>query len=211
LVFESVFNDCKVWVNGKFIGENHLGFMPFQFDISKYIINNQENRITVLVNNMFKKGAMWSWGGIRRPVSIEITNPIRIDYQHITAIPDLKKGTADVQIKIAATNASAAEKAISYTIYIKKNGKVITQKTQNTTLPANSLEFTTSTSFVLPKSNVTLWHYDFPVLYEASVVLNNGGQAVQTISNKFGIRKVEVVGTKILLNGESVRAVGFNV
>lgn len=211
LVFESVFNDCKVWINGKFIGENHLGFMPFQFDISKNIEFGKENRITVLVNNMFKKGAMWSWGGIRRPVSIEITNPTRIDYQHITALPDLKKGTADVQIKIAATNASAAEKAISYTIYIKKNGKVITQKTQNTTLPANSLEFTTSTSFVLPKSNVTLWHYDFPVLYEASVVLNNGGQAVQTISNKFGIRKVEVVGTKILLNGESVRAVGFNV
>lgn len=211
LVFESVFNDCKVWINGKFIGENHLGFMPFQFDISNYIINNQENRITVLVNNMFKKGAMWSWGGIRRPVHIEVTNPIRIDYQHITALPDLKKGTADVQIKIAATNASAAEKAISYTIYIKKNGKVITQKTQNATLPANSLEFTTSASFVLPKSNVTLWHYDFPVLYEASVVLNDEGQAVQTISNKFGIRKIEVVGTKILLNGESIRPVGFNV
>jgi beta-galactosidase len=211
LVFESVFNDCKVWVNGKFIGENHLGFMPFQFDISKYIINNQENRITVLVNNMFKKGAMWSWGGIRRPVYIEITNPTRIDYQHITALPDLKKGTADVQIKIAATNSSAAEKAISYTLFLKKNGKIIAQKTEKATLPANTLEFTTSTSFVLPKTNVTLWHYDFPVLYESSVVLNDGGQAVQTISNKFGIRKIEVVGNQVLLNGESIRAVGFNV
>ena len=25
LVFQSVYNDCKVWVNGKLIGENHLG------------------------------------------------------------------------------------------------------------------------------------------------------------------------------------------
>ena len=211
LVFESVFNDCKVWVNGKFIGENHLGFMPFQFDISKYILNNQENRITVLVNNMFKKGAMWSWGGIRRPVHIEVTAPTRIDYQHITATPDLKKGTANVEIKIAATNTSAVEKAISYTLFLKKNGKIIAQKTEKATLPANTLEFTTSTSFALPKSNVTLWHYDFPVLYESSVVLNDGGQAVQTISNKFGIRKIEVVGNQVLLNGESIRAVGFNV
>ena len=211
LVFESVFNDCKVWINGKFVGENHLGFMPFQFDISKYIINNQENRITVLVNNMFKKGAMWSWGGIRRPVSIEITNPTRIDYQHITAIPDLKKGTADVQIKIAATNKSAVEKTISYTVFLKKNGKIVAQKLVNDTIPANTLEFTTSTSFQLPKSNVTLWHYDFPVLYEAVIALNDGNQTIQTISNKFGIRKIEVVGNQVLLNGESIRAVGFNV
>ena len=208
LVFESVFNDCKVWVNGKFIGENHLGFMPFQFDISKIVDYKKENRITVLVNNMFKKGAMWSWGGIRRPVQIEITTPTRIDYQHITAIPDLKKGTANVEIKIAATNTTAIEKAISCTVFIKRNGKVIAQKTEKAILPANSSEFTTSTSFALPKSNVTLWHYDFPVLYESTIVLNEGNQ---TISNKFGIRKIEVVGNQVLLNGESIRAVGFNV
>ena len=128
LVFESVFNDCKVWVNGKFIGENHLGFMPFQFDISTLIDFKKENKITVLVNNMFKKGAMWSWGGIRRPVSIEITNPTRMDYQHITATPDLKNGIANVGIKIASSNSSSVEKTVFYTIYIKKNGKLIARK-----------------------------------------------------------------------------------
>lgn len=211
LVFQSVYNDCKVWVNGKLIGENHLGFLPFEFDISKYIDYNHENRITVLVNNMFKKGAMWSWGGIRQPVWLEITTPVRIDYQHITAIPDLKKGTANVQIKIAASNTTAIKKSVSYTIYLKKEGKIVAQKTENATIPANTLEFMISTSFVLPKSNVTLWHYDFPVLYESSVSLNDENQTTQTISNRFGIRKIEVVGTKILLNGESIRAVGFNV
>lgn len=211
LVFESIFNDSKVWINGKLIGENHLGFMPFQFDISKNIEFGKENRITVLVNNMFKKGAMWSWGGIRRPVSLEITAPLRIDYQHITAIPNLKKGTAEVQLKIVASNTTASDKSISYTLYLKKDGKIVAQKKENAIIPANTLEYTTVSNFQLPKSNVTLWHYDFPVLYESSVALNDGNQTIQTISNKFGIRKVEVVGTKILLNGESVRAVGFNV
>lgn len=211
LVFESVFNDSKVWINGKFIGENHLGFMPFQFDISKYILNNQENRITVLVNNMFKKGAMWSWGGIRRPVHIEITTPTRIDYQHITAVPDLKNGTARIDVKIASTNTSATEKAISYSIYLKKNGKIVAQKTAKATIPANTLEFTTFATFQLEKPNVTLWHYDFPVLYESSVSMNELNKPTQTLSNKFGIRKIEVIGNQILLNGESIRAVGFNV
>jgi hypothetical protein len=211
LVFQSVYNDCKVWVNGKFIGENHLGFLPFEFDISKYIDFNQENRITVLVNNMFKKGAMWSWGGIRQPVWLEITSPVRIDYQHITAIPDLKKGSAIVQIKITASNTTTVDKSISYTVYLKKDGKIVAQKKQNAIIPANTLEFTTFSTIQLPKSNVTLWHYDFPVLYESLVELIDGNQTTQTISNKFGIRKIEVIGTKILLNGESIRTVGFNV
>lgn len=211
LMFESVYNDCKVWVNGKLIGENHLGFLPFEFDLSKHIDYNQENRITVLVNNMFKKGAMWSWGGIRRPVSLEITSPVRIDYQHITAIPDLKKGIANVQIKIAGSNTTSIQKSISYTVFLKKDGKIVAQKQVKSTIPANTLEFTTSTSFQLPKSNVTLWHYDFPVLYESSVAINEGSKTIQSISNKFGIRKIEVVDNKILLNGESIRAVGFNV
>ena len=211
LVFQSVFNDCKVWVNGKLVGENHLGFLPFEFDISKHIDYKQENRITVLVNNMFKKGAMWSWGGIRRPVSLEITAPIRIDYQHIAAIPDLKKGTAEVQLKIVGTNITSVEKSISYTVSLKKDGEIVAQKTVNATIPANTLEFESSCTIALPKAKVTLWHYDFPVLYESSVALNEGNQTIQTIANKFGIRKIEVVGTKILLNGESIRPVGFNV
>ena len=211
LVFQSVFNDCKVWVNGKLIGENHLGFLPFEFDISKHINYNQENRITVLVNNLFKKGAMWSWGGIRLPVWLEITEPIRIDYQHITAVPDLKKGTATVKVKIATSNTTAVAKSISYTVQLKKEGKIVAQKKENATIPANTSEFTTFSTFQLPKSNVTLWHYDFPVLYESSITLNDGNQTIQTISNKFGIRKIEVLGTKILLNGESIRPVGFNV
>ena len=211
LVFESVYNDCKVWVNGKLISENHLGFLPFEFDISKVIQYNQENRITVLVNNMFKKGAMWTWGGIRRPVWLEITAPIRIDYQHIIAIPDLKKGTANLQIKIAASNTTYVDKSVSYTVYIKKAGKTIAQKIVKATIPANTIEFETSASISLSKDKVTLWHYDFPVLFESSIALNDGNKTTQTISNKFGIRKIEVVGTKILLNGESIRAVGFNV
>ena len=211
LVFESVFNDCKVWINGKLIGENHLGFMPFQFDISKHIHYNQENRIAVQVNNMFKKGAMWSWGGIRRPVSLEITAPFRLNYQHITAVPDLKNGTAEVQVKIVASNTSASDKTVSYGVYLKKNKKIVAQKMERVTIPANTVDYVSISTFQLPKSKVSLWHYDFPELYESEIELIDGGKTMQTISNKFGIRKIEVAGLKILLNGQSIRTVGFNV
>jgi beta-galactosidase len=92
IVFQSVYNDCKLWINGRKVGENHLGFLPFHFDISEFVNYGMENHITLVVNNVFKRGAIWNWGGIRRPVWLEITNPTRLEYQHITAIPDLKRG-----------------------------------------------------------------------------------------------------------------------
>jgi len=91
LVFQSVYNHSKVWVNGHLVGENDLGSLPFHFNIAPYLNTNKENRITVLVNNVFKSGAMWNWGGIRRPVWLELTPKKRIEFQHIDAVPDLKK------------------------------------------------------------------------------------------------------------------------
>jgi beta-galactosidase len=211
LVFESVYNDSKVWLNGKLLGENHLGFLPFEFDITKNIVYGKENRITVLVNNMFKKGAIWNWGGIRRPIVLQITQPIRVDYQHITAIPDLKKGTANVQIKIVSSNTTSFEKSISYLISIKKDGKVIAKKQVNTILQPNAMEQISVCDIPLNKDKVTLWHYDFPVLYESTIELVNQTKTIHSLSNKFGIRKVEIVDNKFLLNGESIRPVGFNV
>ena len=29
--------NSKVWINGKFVGENKFGFLPFEFDISKFV------------------------------------------------------------------------------------------------------------------------------------------------------------------------------
>ena len=63
----------------------------------------------------------------------------------------------------------------------------------------------------LPKSNVALWHFDFPNLYESQITLYEGGRELHSLSDRFGIRKLEVDGTQLLLNGESIRPVGFNL
>ncbi len=68
LLFESVYNDAEIWINETKIGEHHLGFLAFSFDINKYIKFGEKNSIALKVSNFFKRGAIWNWGGIRRPV-----------------------------------------------------------------------------------------------------------------------------------------------
>jgi len=211
LVFQSVYNDCKVWVNGSEVGENHIGFLPFHFDISEELIYGAENNITLKVNNVFKRGAIWNWGGIRRPVWLEVTDPVRLEYQHITAVPDLKKGTAEVDLKIFCSNKTMQHMPIVLEINITRNGEVVKKQQINTTVPSNSKEFESNWKVKIPKSKVALWSFDYPNLYTCTVNLVKSDKMIQSISDRFGIRKLEVAGTKLLLNGVSIRPVGFNV
>ncbi|UMB62101.1 hypothetical protein MHL31_07870 [Lutibacter sp. A80] len=211
LVFQSVYNDSKIWVNGHLVGENNFGFLPFHFDITKFLNPEGENRLTVLVNNVFKSGAMWNWGGIRRPVWLELTPKTRIEFQHIDAIPDLKKGNAALNVKIVSSNSSDISKKVVYNINIKSNGKVVANGKVKATIPANTNKHIVNWSYKLSKSKVNLWHFDFPNLYESIVTLSENEEILHANSDRFGIRKIEIDGLQLLLNGESIRPVGFNV
>ncbi|MFB9052726.1 sugar-binding domain-containing protein [Formosa undariae] len=211
LVFQSVYNDAKVWVNGHLLGEHDFGFLPFHFDINPYVNPGEENRLTVLVNNVFKSGAMWNWGGIRRPVWLEITPKTRIEFQHIDAVPDLIKGTAQLGVKIVSSNSSNTSKQITFNINIKRQGKLVAKGEVKTTIPANTIKHIVNWSYTLPKSKVNLWHFDFPNLYESTVSMSDSNAMLHSNSDRFGIRKLEINGLKLLLNGESIRPVGLNV
>jgi len=211
VTFQSVYNDAKVYVNGNLVGENHLGFLPFHFDISQHLKFGEENRLTVLVNNRFKRGALWNWGGIRRPVKLEITPPSRLEFQHINAVPNLKTGDASITTKIVCSNTGNITKDVRLGVTIRKDGKVVAEDFMQTRIPANTKRHSVDWSHLLSKSNVSLWHFDFPHLYESKITLYEGDKILHTISDRFGIRKLEIDGMKILLNGESIRTVGFNL
>lgn len=212
LVFQSVYNDAEVWLNGNKIGENHFGFLQFYFDISKYLLINKPNQIVVKVNNVFKKGAIWNWGGIRRPVWLEITNQIRINHIAITANPNLKKLDAAINVKIDLANYSSTDADLGYEVKLFYQTKNIyssgIQKTQ--ILKANNSNVIAK-DINLNALNTHLWHFDHPQLYQAQITIYQGKNLLHTYTDKFGIRKIEVDGLKLKLNGEEIRPVGFNL
>ena len=210
IVFQSVYNDSKVWINGVEIGENHFGFLPFEFDISKHLVYDQPNRITVMADNRFKRGAIWNWGGIRRPVWLEVTENVRIEYQHITAVPNLKNKSAHVNTQVALTNKTAKEARAIVKMRLVKDGSTIGTKQVSVKIPANATEFKVGLDLKLSPSKVKLWSFDHPELYQSEIELSWADKN-HVISDNFGIRKIEVQGIKLLLNGEEFRPVGFNL
>ncbi|WP_315817125.1 glycoside hydrolase family 2 TIM barrel-domain containing protein [Paraflavitalea speifideaquila] len=58
---------------------------------------------------------------------------------------------------------------------------------------------------IMPAAEVKRWYPDEPSLYTAEIIAGK-----DTLTTSFGIRKVEVKGTQLLLNGEPIRMGGCN-
>jgi len=209
LIFEAVYHDCSVWLNGQKLGENHSGFLPFEFNISENLNPTGLNTLVVCADNTFKRGAIWNWGGIRRPVTLEVSEPLRLVRQHITPTVDLSAGTASVAVRVFLQNhADQAATARGEVVISGKNGV-------KKSLPFTAEVPAHATQSVLVKTNFSkqethLWHFDDPFLYEAEARLPGQKEPVR---NRFGLRKIEVDNQAftLKLNGESIRPMGFNL
>ena len=208
--FDAVYYQAEIWLNGERIGEHIGGYLPFEFDVTEHINLKAPNTLAVRVNNTFKQGAWWPWGGIIRDVSVLIDPNVRIDRQRIIAIPDLASGKANVNITAVLYNASSKEQTVGlHGKLTDKQGKMIAALSGEhlLTVPANS-ELDVTLSAELSGHDYQLWHFDAPHLYFSELSLS--GLYPYQLADRFGIRRIELDKNTFRLNGEAVRLLGFN-
>ncbi|WP_111708279.1 glycoside hydrolase family 2 TIM barrel-domain containing protein [Lutibacter citreus] len=208
LKFDGVYHVAKVYLNGKFIGDHRGGFTPFEFEVKDQLDFGGKNIIAVEVDNRNKVGATWNWGGIIRDVYLVKNNDIRINNQYIHATPDLVKGTASFKLKVRLENNSLEAKNISIHTVISKNGKLV-ELDKTVEVAANKI-IDAVLEGDLEAKNVQLWHFDHPELYQLETTISENENVIDTRTDNFGIRKIEVTDSSLLLNGEPVRLGGFN-
>lgn len=225
LKFDAVFYKAKVWINGKRVAYHEGGYTPFETDITSFL--NEDNILAVQVNNEWdtttipgaktsvayepsNASQVYPWinyGGITRPVQLLIKPAVDLSNAKITADPDLKKGSATVQINALVRN-GAAEKIttqVGAIVYQEKNVRTRLQfKPKQVTVAAGETAIVTLTA-TLPAKQVNLWSQDAPELYGAEISCGK-----DTLKSRFGIRKVEVRGTSLLLNGVPIKMAGCN-
>lgn len=77
LIFDGVYMDTTVYVNGKQVGEWKYGYTTFSFDITDYL-ENGDNRILVRVNHKAPNTRWYSGAGIYRNVWLRKTSRLHI-------------------------------------------------------------------------------------------------------------------------------------
>lgn len=208
--FEAVSHDASVWINGKLMGRSNSGFLPFEFDITSLVQIGKPNYVTVQVDNSKKIGAIWNWGGIRRPVYLSASDGIRLTGNYITPIFDYRKKSAEIHFRLKFQNHNAHKANLNGEIRIKKDGVILQKLPFDQQIQSDSEQVITLVTKLEGKA-VFPWHFDSPNLYTSEIFFNGAVSPVAV--ERFGLRKIELDQTQrqFLLNGESIRAMGFNL
>ena len=209
LVFDGSMTDTKVSVNGKSAGDIHQGaFYRFKYDVSKLLKYGEENLLEVdvakhsaneSVNRAEREADFWIFGGIFRPVYLEV-----LPKQHFSRIAIDAKANGDFNAYIFVPQAktktsvkvelfSAEGKSLGSSLYGSVN-----RKTKSATISGNFQE-------VFP------WNPESPTLYTARFSLLEEEELVYQKEENIGFRTVELIKNDgFYINGEQVVFKGVN-
>ncbi len=212
IIFNRVLYYSKVWINGEFIGENIGGYLPFSFDVTKYLKPGQKNEVVLRVDNKARiewlpaaQQVEWiQYGGILQPVKLVTTSHIYIE--DLILRSDLADGKAQINCIADVVNESDAASEMELEIELS-NGNDITKKSEKILCkPNDTTELTISLSLDHPK----LWSPESPSLYDVKGKLKKDELVIDDVADRTGIRKISIQGNTILLNGNPVTIKGVN-
>ncbi|HCN82909.1 MAG TPA: glycoside hydrolase family 2 [Sphingobacteriaceae bacterium] len=209
IVFEGSMTDTKVMINGKQAGPIHQGsFYRFKYDITDLIKPDSKNLLEVTVdktsanasiNKAERTSDFWVFGGIYRPVYLEIVPSAFIDRMAVNA-----KADGSFQMDVYPQNLKGDEtiEAQVQKLSGENVGKAFSVKANNT---QDHLELKSDFT------NPILWSAEFPNLYQVIITLKNNQGPIHRVKQKFGFRTIELrINDGFYVNGARVILKGNN-
>ena len=210
ILFDGVYRNSEVWINGHSLGKRPNGYISFQYDLTNFVkYGNEPNVIAVKVDNSQQPNSRWySGSGIYRNVWLTVTDDTHIacwgTYITTPEVTD-KKAMVKLEIRVNVPVEKKQTIAASTTIY-DSHGKEIAKISG--AIPANQ-DTPVTVLQKLVVNNPVLWRVDHPYLYRAVTRIISNGKTVDQYTTPFGIRYFSFDANKgFFLNGKSVKIAG---
>ena len=208
IVFDGVYMNSDVWLNGVLLGNHPYGYTSFAYDLTPHLKRIGENVIAVRVRNEGKNTRWYSGSGIYRHVWLNTTGTLRLPLWSVfVTTPDVAGDKASVKVAFQVENRGqqGADTTARIRLFDSKGAAAGSGEARQTVLAGSSAPFEQFLAVAGPE----LWSPTTPRLYRAEVELMVGGKSVDKTTVSFGIRKLEVDGEHGLrINGESVKLRG---
>lgn len=216
LFFDGVMTDAEVRVNGNPAGQIHQGaFYRFSYDITSLLKAEGENLLEVKVakqsanksvNAAERRADWWLYGGIYRPVWLEVVPAVSMEHFILDARAD---GSLRASVRMAG-NAEGHVLAVS--IRGLKDGKPLRTLQGKEQVSCPLATSGRETGFTCKWSDVKVWNIEAPELYVARLELKDrSGNVIQVREERIGFRTIEFFPQDgIYLNGTRLIVKGIN-
>lgn len=205
--FGAVDWESEVFINGRSVGTHKGGYGNFSYDITKYLVNGEQEVIVRVFDptdaygqprgkqTSSPVGIMYTpTTGIWQSVWIEPVSKISIS--DLTIIPDIDAKT----VKIAVNTQSP------------KKGLMVLIKTKDGNTQVAEARGGVNLALIIPIKKPKLWSAGNPFLYDLEITLLDGNEKVDQVKSYFGMRKISIVEDggfkKIFLNNKFLYQMG---
>lgn len=208
ILFEGVYMNTEVWLNGRSVGAHPYGYTSFWFDITDKMKFGQDNILAVKVNNEGVNTRWYSGSGIYRHVWLNILSPVYIStWGTSVTTSEVTTGLAKTMIKTTIENKSAESAEIRLIARIisplgKESGIIETKQ----------IIASGSSQIVDQQVNITnpeLWSVESPNLYKVVSEVFMGSEMIDQKETTFGIRTISFDAINgFQLNGKPMKIKG---
>ncbi|GKQ41964.1 beta-glucuronidase [Streptomyces sp. A012304] len=213
LRFGSVTHAAQVYVDERLVAEHTGGYTPFEADLTGVVEPGAAFRLTVGVDNRLTNTTIppgtvttgpdgrerqsylhdfYNYAGIARPVRLYSTPTTYVEDVTVVTGRDGAAGTVGYLVQTAGTHAESVAVRVRA---VDEAGRTVAEGG--------------GPEGVLRIEDVTLWQPGAAYLYDLVVELALDGETVDSYTQPFGVRTVEVRGTEFLINGEPFYFTGF--
>jgi beta-galactosidase len=202
--FEGVQKYCKVWLNGKYLGDHKGGYGSFDFDITAIIKPGQDNVLAVAVNNQQKDefkippmaaGNFDVYGGIYRDVTLVLKDKLFIPMQGsasheggtFVTTPQVSEKEGIVRVQTWVKNDNPEKKSCTLQTSVTDATDKVVQviKSEAIINPGQLYKFDQTSK---PIKNPHLWSNEDPYLYKIYSQVIDGRTVADVYSSPFGFR-----------------------
>ncbi len=206
LRFDGITGKSQIWIDGRFVRGHYGGYTSWFCEITDFVAPGREFGLTVGVVDVPMEVSGFNIGGIIRDVSLMAVPAVHIVRFHIDSHPRPDLTAADVQVRVEVSPHTEPG--------CRLHARLVDPDGREVALDENSWDSEVGTATCLERvfalAHPALWDAEHPRLYTLELRLVAQAGELEVVRRRFGVRKVEVVGRKLLVNGREVKLRGVN-
>ncbi|HJD24601.1 MAG TPA: glycoside hydrolase family 2 protein [Firmicutes bacterium] len=208
LYFEGAMAYAEVSCNGRPAGSHKGGYTPFCVELTGLLAYGQENRLTVRLDSTERPDFppcggevdYLTYGGIYREVSLLVTEPDFVRELRVSPRRNAERESVEVDVLFGGPLKQDAELHIAIDGHGVRRQAVLEARAGQDRLCA-----------AFPEAQALRhWTPEDPALYRAQAELRRGGETVDRVQTRFGMRFCEFRPDGFYLNGQRRKLIGLN-